>query len=327
MSGVALGRPGRRHRLLAAAPILFALLAMLTLTGLNLNGSSIGLLSANPKRDSALVTGHPLGVRGDEWMLATPNVVGNVRRGLPEQPWIGLTPTFAPGSAVGVPAKHWSTVFKPRDWPFLIPGLSLSRAFALFWWLSLFIGFAGVYAVLFLLCRSVVVSTGLAAMVVFAPATAWWSNGPALVIGYLTAGLAALLVATTRRRLWASLVWGAVAGWLMVAAALVLYPPWQLSLGWVCAAVGIGWLLDLRPRLSRVTAGLGALVAVAVPALALWYLQSREAILATANTVYPGNRWPRRQRQPGLAARCSVDGVAVPRDVADAAPGGRDLPR
>jgi hypothetical protein len=283
-----------RQQVLAAVPILLALLALLTLTGLNLNGSSVGLLSASRGHDSALVTGKPLGIRSDEWNISSPNLVGNVRRGLPVEPWIGMAPTFLPGSAVAIPTRHWSTAFKPQDWAFLnpeaVPGLSIARAFAVHWWFSLFIGFVGVYAVLFLLCRNVLVSSGLATMVTLAPVTAWWSGNPALAIGYLTGALAALLMATTRRRWWASLAWGAIAGWLLVADVLVLYPPWQVSLGWVCAAIGIGWLLDRRPRPSRVIAGLGAMVAVAIPALALWYLQSREAILAQANTYYPGNR-------------------------------------
>jgi hypothetical protein len=284
------GPRSRRRRLAVALPLLLAALAVLTLTGLDLNGSSIGRLSATPRHDSALISGHPLGIRSDEWNLTTPNLVGNVRRGLPARPWIGLTPTFVPGSPVGIPSRHWSTVFRPQDWSYFMPGLGLPRAFALRWWMPLLIAFAGCYALLLLLSRSVTVSAGLAMTVTFAPVTAWWSQGPAMAIGFLAGALAAVLLATTRRRWWASVAWGAVAGWLAVADVLLIYPPWQIPLAWVCAAVGVGWLLDLRPRASRVVAGLGAFVIVTVGALGAWYAQSREALLATANTSYPGHR-------------------------------------
>ncbi len=283
------GGPGRRAQLLATVPVLVALLAALVLSGLNLNGSSIANLAPG-QRHSSVLFGQAQGLRSDEWNLATPNVIGNVRRGLPVQPWIGLTPTFLPASAVLLPAKHWTTLFKPQDWPFLVPGLGLSHAFALRWWSYLFIGFVGVYALLFQLSRSVLVSSAVSVAVAFAPTTAWWSDNPAPTIGFLAGALAALVVATRCRRLWATIALGAVAGWLAAADVLLLYPPWQVSLAWVCAAVGVGWLLDRRPRWTRVSAALGAFAVVALPAVGGWYLQSRAAIEATANTYYPGNR-------------------------------------
>lgn len=280
----------RLRRSVVVLPLIIGTLAVLVLTGLNLNGSSIGRLSASPRHDSALVSGQPLGIRSDEWNLNTPNAIGNVRRGLPTQPWIGLTPTFLAGAPVDIPSRHWSTLFRPHDWSYLLPGISLSRAFALRWWTPLLIAFAGVYTLLLMLSRSVAVSAGLALMVTFAPVTAWWSQGPGLAIGYLAGALAALMFASTRRRWWACSIWGAVGGWLAVGDVLLIYPPWQVPLAWVCAAVGIGWLLDRRPRTSRVAITVGTFVVVTVGALGAWYAQARVALLATANTSYPGHR-------------------------------------
>ena len=281
---------GKRGAGVAAAilPPLVALVGMLVLTGLNLNGSSVNLLSARNAPDSSLVAGTPRTIRSDEWSLSTPNIVGNDRRGLPVQPWVGMTPMFLPGSAVGIPSMHWSTTFKPQDWPFLL--LGPDRAFAMHWWMYLVGGFIGVYALLLLLTTSPTLSSGIAALVTFAPTTAWWSNNPALITGYLAGALACVLTASRRQHLWASALWGAAAGYAMVASVLLLYPPWQVSLAWVCLAVGVGWLIDHRPRPARVVAAVAAALAVSLPALALWYVQSRDAILAMANTYYPGHR-------------------------------------
>lgn len=274
-------------RWLTALPILLVLLVATLLTGANLNGSSVHQLDTTGE-DPALVLGHSQEIRADEWSLSTPNLVGNVRRGMPAQTWIGLTSTFLPATSIGVPSAHWTEVFKPYDWGFFL--LPVDRGFAWRWWGLLVLGLLGVYPLLWQLSRSMFLAGGLAAVTVLAPVTAWWSLTPAIVMGTLAGAGACLIAAARSRNFLTTALWGLGAGYLGVAGFLILYPPWLISIGLVVVAVVIGRWLDLRARPSRiVVAGAGALV-VALPALLLWYAQSAPSIRAISGTTYPGNR-------------------------------------
>lgn len=278
----------RERRWVTALPVILVLVAVAVLTTLNLNGSSVHQLADPGRDDPALVFGHPRGIRADEWALSTPNLVGNVRRGLPTRPWIGLTPTFLPATSIGVASAHWTEIFKPYDWGLFV--LPLDKGFALRWWGLLALGLLGAYPLLWQLTRSMVTAGGLTALAVLTPATAWWSLTPAAVLGLLAGAAACMVAAAGTRRVVSALVWGLGAGYLGVAAFLVLYPPWLLPIGFVAMAVVLGRWLDLRARPSRIGASVGGALLVAVPALALWYAQSRETIRVIAQTYYPGRR-------------------------------------
>jgi hypothetical protein len=274
-------------RLAVLALPLLVLVSLGVMTALNLNGSSVDLLGTDYQNDPSLVAGTPRVIRSDEWAIGTPIVIGNVRRGGPVQPWVGLSPTYLP--LTGIPSVHWTETFKPYDWGFAV--LFPDRGFAFRWWSSLAIGLLGVYALVWLLTRSALIAAGLAAVVVFAPATAWWSDGPAVITGFMAGGTACALAGMTAKRTRSALAWGLTSGYLFAAGFLVLYPPWQVSLAWVCLAVIVGWALDTRARLARIaTAGIAALT-VLVTSIFLWYVQARDGILATAHTYYPGRRF------------------------------------
>ena len=138
-------------RLASLAFPLIVALGMTTLVALDVNGSSVGVLSVADQPDPSLLAGTPRGIRSDEAALSTPNFVGNIRRGLPAEPWIGLTPTFLPATSIGVVSDHWTEAFKPQDWGAFV--LRPDRAFAWHWWAQLAIAMLGLYALLVTLTR------------------------------------------------------------------------------------------------------------------------------------------------------------------------------
>jgi hypothetical protein len=281
------GTTRRERAWVTAIPVLLVLLTVAVLTGANLNGSSVHEL-ATAKDDPDLILGTSQRIRADEWVLSTPNLVGNARRGMPARTWIGLTPTFLPATSIGVPSAHWTEVFKPYDWGLFI--LPVDRGFAWRWWGLLALGLLGVYPLLWQLSRSMITAGALSVVAVLAPVTAWWSLTPAAVLGTLAGAGACLVAAARSRNLMTTALWGAGAGYLGVAGFLILYPPWILPVGLVVAAVVVGRWLDLRARPHRIAVAAAGAAAVAVPALSLWYLQSYRSIRATAGTNYPGSR-------------------------------------
>jgi hypothetical protein len=278
-------RRAAREPLVIFPVLVLAAAAVLVL--LNLNGSSVGFLGVSPNTDPNLLHGHPWGIRSDEAALSTPALVGNTRRGLPTTPWIGLTPTFLPATSTA-PSDHWTELFKPQDWGFFV--LGASRGFAWHWWSQIAIAMLGTFALLVAVTRRRWTAAALAAVAAFSPYIAWWSLIPGLVLGF-AAGATALALAAFRARTTShAVVLAAAGGYLATAAVLLLYPPWQISLGWVLLAVLAGTVLDHRVPVRRVLAVAGSAGLVMAVACGAWYLQSRDALIATADTIYPGHR-------------------------------------
>ena len=281
------GLRGRLRGPLVIFPAL-VLAAMAMLVMFNLNGSSVGLLGVGYRHDPNLLNGLPRSIRSDEAALSTPYLVGNVRRGLPTTPWVGLTPTFLPATSIGVPSDSWTELFKPQDWG--VFALGVSRGFSWHWWSQMAVGMLGVFALLFTVTRRRWTSAALAVVAAMSPYVAWWSLTPGLVLGFSTGATAATLAAlradTTRRAVALSLV----AAYLGMATFLLLYPPWQVTLAWVLLGLLIGAAVDARvPRRRIVAVVVTVAGSVAVP-VAVWFAQSHAALVATTNTIYPGQR-------------------------------------
>ncbi len=270
-----------------ALPVL-VLVAVGVLAGLNLNGSSVALNSRLADTDPNIVAGTPRVVRGDEFALATPVQIGNARRDFPAHAWIGLTDTDMDVAGQAAPVLSLTTAFQPVNFPYFV--LGVERAFAARWWLVVAVGLLGTYALLLALRRKPLLAAAMAAVVGLGPIVAWWSNGPALTIGYLAAATAALLVALRVRSPWAATSLGVVVAYFACTAFFVLYPPWLLSVGLVMAAVVVGDVVARRPSVLRVMLVAVSALVPTVAVLGLWAHQSSVALAATAGTIYPGNR-------------------------------------
>jgi hypothetical protein len=260
--------------------------AFLVLVGLNLNGSSISLLS--PDRPG-LVAGTPRSIRTDEWVLKTPVALSSVRQGLPAEPWIGMSPNDQAATPNGGPTHDWTTLLRPQDWGYVV--LGQGRGLAVSWWWPYTICLIGCFALLGFVTRRPALSAALAVAATFTPYAAWWTAPtPTTYLGYGAATAACLLAAWSVRGRRPAAAYAVAAGLFAAAFALALYPPWQVTLAYVLAAVCFGYALDARIAWRRilwpVALGLGTALAI----LGAWYLQHRAAIHAEAATYYPGHR-------------------------------------
>ncbi len=276
-------RPGR-SLLVWVFPVAVVAL-FLTAVGLDLNGSSMNILST--QKNDNLLFGHPQVIRADEYVNTTPLAINQARLGFPAAPYVGLTPT---DSSVwpNLPSLEIDELARPQTWGYILIGAS--RGVAWQWWFPLLVGLLGLYWLVWRLTRSISVSIALAAVGSLSPYVAWWSNWPALSIGLLATAGAAILQAFETKRLVTRLALAGAAAYAGICAVLTLYPPWIVGGGLVIGAVVVGIALDVRLPwrwAAQIAAACAGLVAVA---LAAWYLVNASAFAALTGTIYPGQR-------------------------------------
>lgn len=186
-------------------------------------------------------------------------------------------------------STDWTSLLHPDSWGFLLGGAEIGLAFS--WWWSFIVSLLGVYAFLGLLTRRPLLSALLSVAATFTPYSAWWSAAPpSLLLGYAAGAGACFIAAWRVRRGWSAAALGVAAGVLGAMLALVLYPPWAISLGIVVALVCVGIQLDERHSWRRVGWTLALALGVAGTILVIWWLQNSSAIAAMTGTHYPGSR-------------------------------------
>ena len=284
----------RRAKVVAWALPLVLLVGMVVLTALQLNSSSVVLLGGQPKADSNLVWGTPRDIRWDEYMVSTPIAVGAVAKGLPTHAWIGLNDIDLEATSLA-PMRSWVTAFEPQMWGLVLadPGSegSVERGFAWHWWLPLVVGIMGVYALLMAIRARPLLAGTLALTVGLAPHMAWWSGVHASdSLGFVAGAGAAVVMGLRSASARASVAWGLLASWLLLAGWFALYPPWFVSVAVVVVLVVAGVALDRRVGWRPAARVLAATVLPVAAVVGVWLTQNSAAIAAIGATIYPGQR-------------------------------------
>ena len=287
--------------------------AAIVLTGFRLSGTSVGMYVtvgayAPPSQsDPALLAGTPRMLRWDEWVVNTPYIVSQSKLGYPR-----YSPSAVGGQDLAVigavPNRHWSTVFKPYDWPFFT--LDLERAFAAHWWLIGLLLLLPSYALFFVLTGRIALAAAFSVSLYASPFFQWWYLPVSLASAGFAMGALACLVEANRRNGIARWVLLSLSAYSLISFALLIYPPFQISTGIVICFVGAGWLVGElasfntgRDRLRPVL--LTAIVGVVTAAvLVAFYVDVSPTIAAITNTAYPGYR----QVAAGTASLAQVFG-------------------
>ena len=249
-----------------------------------------------PPRDQLL----PAAVtRSDEFLTSSPLALGVLATGRADD----LNPLTAPQAfTTMLPGTPVSSVVLADGavlrWGAFLPHEML---FAARWWLPLLLLVLGMPALLRPLTGSRWPGLFAAALIAFAPATAWWSLSPLQLWGFLAAGTAALVrcavlvgspgsagPARVRGR-WRAVGWGLLSAWLLARTPLQ-YQPWALVVAPVVLALGIVPLLVDRATRARRAVAIGAVGAFSLVLAGAVLWENRASIAATAGTVYPGHR-------------------------------------
>ncbi|QEA13239.1 DUF7657 domain-containing protein [Comamonas flocculans] len=273
--------------------------AFVALVASGTTGSSLPLLlqgAAVVQGDAPVWLGQARPIRSDEWEVITPMALAqqaheprfpvvnhNLGAGGQNMLVIGMT---------GVPVAHVSALARPATWGFFM--LPLPQALAWYGWLPFFACFAALW---WLIGR--IASIGWRPAAALAAALSWsayamaFSGWPAYLLFFGVAGLSCAMHALRTERMWAGALSGAGLGLAVAGYVLVLYPAWQVSLGYLLAAVAVGWAWQARGTLRRGGAQALALlmaVLIAVGLLGAWWHDAAATVHAIEATVYPGQR-------------------------------------
>ncbi|MEE5098686.1 hypothetical protein V2J88_04350 [Pseudomonas alliivorans] len=271
----------------------------LLFTALGLTGSSLNLGLRNTPfvdADMTRIWGHERPIRSDEWLVLTPMAIAQHNH-TPRYPVLNTSlgldgQNMLIVGMAGVPVAHVSALAKPATWGFFV--LDLKRALAWYWWFPPFGCFLALAHLLNALAPGRWRQGFLFALLfVAAPYVVAWSFWPAYAVFFPCVALLCLLKIINARSTWALLPLGVLAGLALAGFVLLLYPPWQVSVGYVFIALLTGVVLrDRLYRRIRLDHLLAILLAVLIAGIVLisWWLSAQEAIHAMMRTVYPGQR-------------------------------------
>lgn len=272
-------------------PVVLAAL-LVVLVALGISGTSTPRLTPDGASDSSVIIGTPRAVRSDQWMVRTPLVLGQVARGFPTVAAVGVG-DHDMAVISDLPTATWSEVFRPHQIGYFLLPVDQGTAFE--WWFPVVVLVLGVYALVLVLVRDWRWAA-IAGLVMFAsPYFHWWFIASMMsMVGWGCGAVAAYLASLDEdrpRRRWALL---GIAAYASCCFALVLYPPAQIPMLYVVAAVVVAVVaIRLRERSvgwRRVLVGLAVIGGTTLVVSVAFLLAHRGAFSAIANTVYPGDR-------------------------------------
>ena len=200
---------------------------------------------------------------------------------------------------MNLPAAHFSMLFRPQFWLFFVA--NAERAFSFYWNMKFVFVVGGVFFLLMTLLRNNFYPALFGALwVFFSGYTQWWYSSPQLwpeLVGCFALCTAALICMLMSRHKLEIIISTVVFVSCSVNFVLSLYPPHQVPLFYLSAALILGVLIRdreaffnicLKNRFRWICISAGVIV-VAVSLIAFW-LDAQETLKTLSMTVYPGQR-------------------------------------
>jgi hypothetical protein len=280
-------------------PIFALIFLFICLVGIGATGSSLEFgVKQFPliRSDSVLVWGTPKPVRSDEWLVFTPLAISQANHN-PAFPVINENlgedgQNMLVIGMTGSPVHHISAFAKPATWGFYL--FDLRRALSWYWWFPIFGCLFALWATFSLLAPNHWRIGFLVALLFCTSAyVTGWSYWPAYTVFFPSLMLYSSVAILRVRKNIFLLSWAILLGLSLAGFVLILYPPWQVSLGYLFLFIGIG--IVLRDKLYRnvnLFCLLAFILALSLTILILWnwWLDTKSAIISMMNTVYPGRR-------------------------------------
>ncbi|MBI3653978.1 MAG: hypothetical protein HY231_23345 [Acidobacteria bacterium] len=254
--------------------------------------------ATNPQLDfrSDLLMAHARWIRWDELMTSTSLSLSQLSH-QPKFPVINTNIGIGQNMLINqhVPVWHLASLSRPATWGYFMFGAQ--RGLAWYWWFQPFSCFTVLCLLLEILLQG---KPELAAFGAFwyggSAYLVCWSNWPAYLTFFLALScLSAYHILQTEKRS-TLIVWAILLGLSIPGFVMILYPPWQVSLGYLFLLVFVG--LFIRDKLHhsfrslyryRLLALLGALTLAGLIITAYLHTCWPDLKIMAA-TVYPGKR-------------------------------------
>lgn len=266
---------------------------------LDLNGSSLGLLSELCGGQNEPLAGTSRPIRSDEWMIFTPMSIsqcttdGGVFSYFQNSFRSVSTDMYL---VYGQPVYDPAIIFRPFQLGYLF--LGPSRGLSFFWCgRMIFLFFVSLeFSYRVLQSKAKLLHFVYACMVAFSGIVQWWFAVNGLVEMLLFGQLALIwlnsYMDTCKKG--ARVLYALGIGWCLSVFLLTLYPAWEIPLGYIFLAFLIGLFIHkgYASRLSRFDL-IPCLLCFGFVALSIFYvicIKSWETVEIVSGTAYPGDR-------------------------------------
>jgi hypothetical protein len=263
----------------------------------SLNDLSIGIYNIHfyglDYKDPNLIFGQPRAIRSDEYIVATPWAIAQYQAKFSDNNLLfgdGLNLTLSQA-----PVKNWTIIFKPHFWAFFV--LPLEKAYSFYWWFRSFLLLLALYlCALFVTKGNVPASVLVSLAFFFSPFIQWWYS--TMMIEMTSYGLLTIygfIRIIRSKSLLYLLGWSSFCFYFGFAFCVLLYPPFQVSIGLFLLFIGGGYLWKVWPKLSLSRRKFIVSAILSIGCLwgiffLLYYQSFRDIINITSNTIYPGSR-------------------------------------
>ena len=270
------------------------------LVALGITGSSFSLgLAQTPYVNSNVqhISGTNQPIRSDEWLVFTPLSIAQYNH-VPRFPIVNKNigedgQNMLIAGMLSVPVAHISSIAKPATWGFFL--FDLKRALSWQWNFPIFAGLLALWAAICILLPNQWKFSFLIALYFsLSPYVKAWSNWPAYAVFFPSlCFVIAIAIIKSKGSKYTLFLLGGILGISLAGYALVLYPPWQISLAYLFAAIFLGVVIKdkLHQQFSvNKLFAFGIALSTTGAILALWWKDAYPAVEAIRNTVYPGQR-------------------------------------
>lgn len=297
INGLQLISFSKKHKLL----LFLCLISFVFLLSFDIHGFSISewreLIDGSKKTE--ILFGKSREIRRDDWMTCIPLVLSQISHN-PSYPIINKNIGFGQNmlAPFSLPVKSSITLFRPSVWGFFL-GADKGLSWA---WYFTAIGLLYVYFNVFMLVskNDFYLSLAGSLALLFSPnmqflsLNAFTAGDGALFIGIMFISIICIFSAEKKTAIIANAL---LFGWASACFILNIYPPTQVTLGYLFLFMAAAFFIDRRGLfLNRKHSGLRALSftsSLLIPfcAALLFYNDAHEVISTISHTVYPGTRF------------------------------------
>jgi hypothetical protein len=303
----------------AGRKLLYSLwLLFFLLVALGIHGSSTGVTSGlwakemaytgylfDPPQDSSgpdasrvrcLLMATARVIRWDEYMVTTPIALSQLSHN-PRFPIVNTNVAGGQNILINhqAPVLHIATLARPQTWGYFL--LGAQRGLAWLWWFQVFACFTALYLLLEIILKG---RKALAAFGAFwycgSAYVVCWSLWPAQITFFgALACLSAYRLAASEK-LSSQIISAILLGLSIPGFVMFIYPPWQVSLGYLFLLIFVGLFIrdrlyiSLKSHLKQKALSLLGALALAGGLILSFILTSLPDLRIMSNTVYPGNR-------------------------------------
>ncbi|WP_288426749.1 hypothetical protein [uncultured Spirosoma sp.] len=240
-----------------------------------------------------LLRGQPQAIRMDDYAVWVPNTLSNSNKGFP------VVNEALGGEKIALlnsPAYHPLMLFKPLMWGHFFLGQEQAVA-----WQVNFNYFTVLLLpfLLFMLLtgNNFVLSVFGSLWLWMSSASQMWNGGCDMAVGLFSLlFVSGVYILFGKQGLVGKIGWGLLFGWSLLCSLMLVYPPFQVPLGYTFLILFVAYCLQHRDQFrfdaDQWTAiGVGAGTLALLGALfVLWYGDLKPTVDAMVNTVYPGRR-------------------------------------